>query len=86
MVLLQTADPVDINLSLYIRSMFARIQILPLFVIALLCLYSCKNSQAKFESVNFYFWRTVYAFDQYEKEYIQHSKIERMRLFQDILH
>ena len=78
MLLLQTADPDDINLSLYIRSMFARIQILLLFVIALLCLYSCNNSPAKFESVNFYFWRTVYAFNEYEKEYVEHSKIDRL--------
>jgi hypothetical protein len=48
------------------------------FFFAVLLLISCNNQSPSFESVSFYYWRTVYSFNQYEKEYIEHSKIDRI--------
>ena len=45
---------------------------------SLLNLTSCKNEVGSFDSVNFYYWRTVYSFNNYEKHYIEQSKIDRI--------
>jgi hypothetical protein len=45
---------------------------------SLLNLTSCKNEVGSFDSVNFYYWRTVYSFNNYEKNYIEQSKIDRI--------
>lgn len=45
---------------------------------SLLNITSCKKEVGSFDSVNFYYWRTVYSFNNYEKHYIEQSKIDRI--------
>jgi hypothetical protein len=58
--------------------MFARLKITLLLAIPLLWFCSCNNSPTSFESVNFYYWRTNYSFNEYEKKYIENSEIDRI--------